>query len=167
MLGGVVFANPLKTLQLVRTCKTKPAQKLPRMDLQLGEFVRSAAADVHAQLGGGLSECVYQAALALALRQRGCGVETEMVVPVSYNCQYIGFVRPDIVVNKQLVIEVKAVQKITESHFSQTRAYLRWLPLPPPSYERIIDSTQRGAVVNFGYEQVEVCPVSVPDRIGN
>ena len=154
--------------QNLATCahrKTKPAQKLPRMDLQLGEFVRSAAADVHAQLGGGLSECVYQAALALALRQRGCGVETEMVVPVTYNCQYIGFIRPDIVVNKELVIEVKAVQKITESHFSQTRAYLRWLPLPPHRAERI-DSTQRGAVVNFGYEQVEVCPVSVPDRIG-
>lgn len=136
------------------------------MDLQLGEFVRSAAADVHAQLGGGLSECVYQAALALALRQRGCGVETEVVVPITYNCQYIGFVRPDIVVNKQLVVEIKAVQKITESHFSQTRAYLRWLPLPPPSYERI-DSMQRGAVVNFGHEQVEVCAVSVPDRTGN
>lgn len=133
------------------------------MDTQLGEFVRAAATDVQAQLGGGLSECVYQSALALALRQRGCLVETEMVVPIVYNAQYVGFVRPDIVVNKQLVIEIKAVLKITESHFSQTRAYLRWLPLPPPSYARI-ESMQRGAVVNFGPEQVEVCPVCVPDK---
>ena len=133
------------------------------MDTKLGEFVRAAAADVHTQLGGGLSECVYQSAFALALRQRGCIVETEVVVPIVYNTTYVGFVRPDIVVNKQVVVEIKAVQKITESHFSQTRAYLRWIPLPPPSYERI-ESMQRGAVVNFGPEQVEVCPVCVPDR---
>lgn len=143
----------------MRNLQTEPTRKI--MDTQLGEFVRDAATDVHAQLGSGLSECVYQSALALALRQRGCIVETEVTVPITYNMQYIGFVRPDIVINKQLVVEIKAVIKITEAHFSQTRAYLRWLPLPPPSYTRI-ESIQRGAVVNFGPERVDVMPVCVP-----
>ena len=133
------------------------------MDTHFGESVRAAAFDVYAHLGGGLSECVYQSALALALRQRGCLVETEMVLPIVYNTQYVGFVRPDLVIDKQFVVEVKAVLKITESHCVQTRAYLRWLPLPPPSYTKI-ESKQLGAVVNFGPEKVEIWPVCIPER---
>lgn len=51
------------------------------MDKTLDQHIVEAANDVYAQSGGGLSECIYQAALAIALRQRGYGIETEVVVP--------------------------------------------------------------------------------------
>ena len=143
------------------------------MDAHLGVLVRESAADVHAELGGGLSECIYQAALALALRQRGCLVEAEVVIPVTYQNTYVGFLRPDLVVNKRLVVEIKAVQKVAESHIAQTRAYMRWLPPPPPppfkhgAYEDRLaadsegrQSLELGAVINFGPERVEVVSVA-------
>lgn len=133
------------------------------MDTRLGLLVCEAAADVHAELGGGLSECVYQAALAIALRQAGFLVETEVVIPITYKTSYVGFLRPDLVVDKNFVIEVKAVQKVVESHIVQTRAYLRWLPAPPPNHPPR-SSVENGAVINFGPERVDVVSVaeSVP-----
>ena len=130
------------------------------MDTRLGLLVREAAAGVHAELGGGLSECVYQAALAIALRQVGFLVETEVVLPITYKSAYVGFLRPDLVIDKRVVVETKAVQKVVESHIVQTRAYLRWLPAPPPNYPPL-PSVELGAVVNFGPERVDVVSVVV------
>ena len=88
------------------------------MDKTLDQHIVEAANDVYAQLGGGLSECIYQAALAIALRQRGYGIETEVVVPILYDNTYVGFVRPDIVINKEVVLELKSVARVVESHLS-------------------------------------------------
>jgi GxxExxY protein len=111
-----------------------------------------AANQVHRALGPGLSEVVYQTALAMDLRQRGCTVETEVVIPIFYQKTYVGFVRADLVVNQCTVIEVKAVTKITEAHLLQLQNYMRWLSLDrmhdPPA-----DGTQ-GAVINFGGKAV-------------
>tara|TARA_B100000902_G_C26883182_1_gene703632 strand:- start:60 stop:476 length:417 start_codon:yes stop_codon:yes gene_type:complete len=127
------------------------------MDTALGGLIAHAAADVHGQLGSGLSECIYQKALAIALRQKGLDVDTEVVVPIVYLGAYVGFVRPDLVINKQVVLELKSVNKIVESHMVQLRAYLRWLPPKPVSYPAV-DSTVLGAVINFGGDAVEVRP---------
>ena len=136
------------------------------MDLHLGVLVRASADDVHAELGGGLSECIYQSALALALRQRGFLVETEVVIPVTYKSAYVGFLRPDLVIDKRVVIEIKAVQKVADSHVAQTRAYLRWLPRAPPSYPPL-ESQELGAVINFGPERVDVVSVEAhPQDLG-
>ena len=129
------------------------------MDTLLGGHIADAAADVHGQLGSGLSECIYQKALAIALRQRGCDVDTEVVVPIVYHSAYVGFVRPDLVVNKQVVLELKSVARIVESHLVQLRAYLRWLPAKPPGYE-LVDSKLLGAVINFGGSEVEIKPTT-------
>ena len=131
------------------------------MDTDLGLIVAEAAAHVYDELGGGLSESIYQNALSIALRARGCAVETEVVVPVFYQDAYVGFVRPDIVVNKQVVLELKAVVKITESHLLQTRGYLRWLPRTP-NWSVGIQSCTRGAVLNFGAEGLEIRHVVNP-----
>ena len=112
------------------------------------EALNAAANAVHHALGPGLSEVVYQTALAVDLRKRGCTVETEVVIPIFYQQTYVGFVRADLVVNQYTVVEVKAVAKITEAHMLQLENYMRWLSLDrmvhPPA-----DGTQ-GAVINFG-----------------
>ena len=122
------------------------------MDVVTVATLDDAANAVHRALGPGLSEVVYQTALAMDLRQRGCMVETEVVIPIFYQKTYVGFVRADLVVNQSTVIEVKAVAKITEAHLLQLQNYMRWLSLDrmhnPPA-----DGTQ-GAVINFGGKAV-------------
>ena len=131
------------------------------MDMHMGLVIREAVADVYSELGPGLGESLYQNALAIALRKRGHLVETEVVIPIPYRGVYVGFMRPDLVVDKELVLELKATTKIADTHVTQTRAYLRWLPPPPPGHERL-KTVMRGAVINFGRDIAEVLPVEVP-----
>ena len=111
--------------------------------------VDKAAQKVLAELGEGLSEAVYQKALAHELRTRGWRVETEVVIPIHYQKAYVGFVRADLVVNECTVVEVKVVGNITKAHMDQLTGYMRWLPTdrvllgPPPE-------GVKGTVINFG-----------------
>ena len=110
------------------------------------EALNAAANAVHHALGPGLSEVVYQTALAIDLRKRGCTVETEVVIPIFYHQTYVGFVRADLVVNQCTVVEVKAVAKITEAHMLQLENYMRWLP----RNRMFQGGGGQGAVINFG-----------------
>ena len=123
------------------------------MDTWLGASIRNAAKEVHMELGGGLSEVIYKNALAIALRARGLVVETEMVVPVSFHGEFVGYVRPDLVVNKQVVLELKAIAKLNAANLLQLRTYLRYFP--PPDNE-LLETDARGAVINFGPLDVDV-----------
>jgi GxxExxY protein len=108
--------------------------------------LNAAANAVHDALGPGLSEVIYQTALAIDLRKRGCVVEVEVVIPIAYQETYVGFVRADLVVNQCTVVEVKAVAKITEAHMLQLENYMRWLP----QNRMFQGGGGQGAVVNFG-----------------
>jgi GxxExxY protein len=108
--------------------------------------LNAAANAVHDALGPGLSEVIYQTALAIDLRKRGCVVEVEVVIPIAYQETYVGFVRADLVVNQCTVVEVKAVAKITEAHMLQLENYMRWLP----RNRMFQGGGGQGAVVNFG-----------------
>ena len=110
------------------------------------ETLDEATNAVHRELGPGLSEVIYQTALAIDLRKRGCVVETEVVIPITYQETYVGFVRADLVVNQCMVVEVKAVAKITEAHMLQLENYMRWLP----RNRMFQGGGGRGAVINFG-----------------
>ena len=110
------------------------------------ETLSAAANAVHRELGPGLSEVIYQTALAIDLRKRGCVVETEVVIPIAYQETYVGFVRADLVVNQCTIVEVKAVAKITEAHMLQLGNYMRWLP----RNRMFQGGGGQGAVVNFG-----------------
>ena len=76
--------------------------------VDLYEEVARAARVVYAALGPGLSEVVYQNALCLELTPP---VERERVLPVFFKCAYVGTVRPDIVLDGRVVIELKAVAR--------------------------------------------------------
>ena len=110
------------------------------------ETLNAAANAVHDALGPGLSEVIYQTALAIDLRKRGCVVEAEVVIPIAYQETYVGFVRADLVVNQCTVVEVKAVAKITEAHMLQLGNYMRRLP----RNRMFQGGGGQGAVVNFG-----------------
>jgi GxxExxY protein len=93
----------------------------------LSKQVLDAAFAVHTELGPGLLESTYVACLKYELEARGLRVQAEVPCPVVYKgnkLAEIGY-RIDLLVEGQLVIEVKAVEVIAAVHRAQLLSYLR------------------------------------------
>jgi GxxExxY protein len=99
-------------------------------DNQLTQAIIGAAIEVHKRLGPGLLESVYRTCLAYELRKRGFTVIEEKPVPVFYDEVELecGF-RADLLVNKQVVVEIKAKTVIHPVDKTQTLSHLRLLRL--------------------------------------
>ena len=92
----------------------------------LTEKIIGAAIEVHRALGPGLLESAYEACLVFELIERGLRVERQKPLPLVYrdvtlDCAY----RMDIVVNNEVIVEVKAVEKLNRVHEAQMISYLR------------------------------------------
>ena len=88
--------------------------------------VVSAAVAVHKWVGSGLLESGYQACMEIELRNRGLHFDRQLVVPIEYAGTRIdvGY-RLDLLVERQLVVELKAVSKLLPIHQAQLLSYLR------------------------------------------
>jgi GxxExxY protein len=88
--------------------------------------IRGAAFKVHASLGPGLLESVYEAALSYELRQKGYDIKNQVGVPMIYeNIKMdVGF-RLDIMVSDLVIVEVKSIEAILDIHYKQLLTYLR------------------------------------------
>ena len=88
--------------------------------------VIDAAMRVHSQLGPGLLESAYQACLEYELRRRGLWVVRQLALPVRYEGIHVdaGY-RIDLLVEDQVVVELKAVEAIHPIHKAQLLSYLR------------------------------------------
>lgn len=93
---------------------------------EISYIIRGAIFKVYNNLGPGLLESVYVAALVFELRQAKLKVLTEVPVPVIYENQKLelGF-RLDILVNDLVIIEVKSIDQIAEVHHKVVLTYLR------------------------------------------
>ncbi|MEM8865253.1 MAG: GxxExxY protein [Planctomycetota bacterium] len=80
---------------------------------------------VHQTLGPGFLERVYHNALLLELENRGLHVETEYEVVVYYEGRTVGSHRLDLVVEQQIIVELKCVESLSKAHYSQLRSYLK------------------------------------------
>jgi GxxExxY protein len=96
----------------------------------LTQAIIGAAIEVHRRLGPGLLESAYRACLAYELRKRGFEVQEERPVPLIYDEVKLdcGF-RADLVVNQQVVVEIKAKSEIHPVDKAQTLSHLRLLGL--------------------------------------
>lgn len=88
--------------------------------------VVDAGFKVHKALGPGLLESAYQKCLVYELISRGLEIEVEKPVPVTYNeinidCGY----RLDIVVENQIILELKAVEELSSLHFAQILTHMK------------------------------------------
>jgi iron complex transport system substrate-binding protein len=102
-------------------------------------IVVDAALQLHRDLGPGLLESVYEAVLAKILEQRGLQIERQKPVPIQYQGVSLdeGF-RLDLLVDGQLIVELKSVENIHPVHPKQLLTYLRLMNLP------------LGFLINFG-----------------
>ena len=95
-------------------------------DYQLTQSVIGRAMKVHSALGPGLLESAYKECLCFELRQAGFFVEKEKPMPLVYSevkldCGY----RVDILVERRLIIEIKAVEAINDVILAQVLTYLK------------------------------------------
>ena len=103
-----------------------------------------AAIDVHRALGPGLLESAYEACLVYELRLRRLKVEAQKPLPVFYkdvmlDCGY----RLDLVVEDQVIIEIKSVSAIAPIHEAQLLSYLK-----------LYGTCARGLLINFNVKRL-------------
>ena len=93
---------------------------------EITSVVLDAAVAVHRRLGPGLLETAYQACLAVELEKRDVKFEREFPVPLVYDGIRVNRAyRLDFLVEDRVVVEVKAVAKLTPIFTSQVLGYLR------------------------------------------
>lgn len=93
---------------------------------ELTEKIIGAAIEVHKVLGPGLLESTYEAALALELGLRGLKYESQKEMPVNYKGFLIevGY-RLDLLVENEVILELKAVEELNPVHEAQLITYLK------------------------------------------
>ena len=102
---------------------TLPAKK--PLDSLTSEII-GAAIEVHRQLGPGLLESTYEACLSYELRLKKLKVECQKPLPVIYkgvllDCGY----RLDMLVEDQVIVEIKSVKEVVPIHEAQLLSYLK------------------------------------------
>lgn len=111
---------------------------------EISKIVVDSAIEVHRTLGGaGLLESVYKESLYWELSARGLFVETELQVPILYKGNKLASpLRLDLLVEKKVIIEAKAVTNYNAIFEAQALTYLRLMDL------------RLALVINFGGKRV-------------
>ena len=117
--------------------------KIDKMDYDLAGRVIGSAMKVHTGLGPGFLESVYQNALAYELRRAGLEFETEIRLKVKYEDIVVGEFDADMLIEKCLLVENKAVLSIAIAHEVQLVNYLTATGL------------DEGLLLNFGAARLE------------
>ncbi|MFH1731375.1 MAG: GxxExxY protein [Planctomycetota bacterium] len=99
-----------------------------------------AAYHVHATLGYGFAEKVYENALAAELSDASLSVEQQRPIEVYYNGRNVGDYLADLVVESKVIVEVKAVSGVDKAHEVQLVNYLKATHI------------EIGLLLNFGHE---------------
>src|SRR5438045_2282624 len=96
----------------------------------VGKAVLDSVFHVHTELGPGLLESVYEAAMSLDLQKRGFKVEQQKAIPVFFDGVKldVGF-RADLIIDSAVLVELKSVEAVTPLFKKITLNYLRLIPL--------------------------------------
>jgi GxxExxY protein len=92
---------------------------------ELSSRVLAAAIDVHKALGPGFLESIYQRAVEVALEHRGIPFRRQAEVCVMFENVAVGLHKLDLIVDSQIILELKAVKAFEDIHFAQLKSYLR------------------------------------------
>lgn len=108
-----------------------------------GSKILKSAFNVHNTLGYGFLEKVYQNALIIELEERGLSVNSEVDIEVNYKGRIVGKYKPDLIVNSNIILELKTEKFVNNVHIAQVLNYLK------------ATDTKVGYLLNFGLEKVE------------
>ena len=114
----------------------------PHADLT--KAVIGAAFEVHREMGSGFLEKVYQTALAYELRRLGLTVEPEAEMPVRYKGGVVGIYYADLVIESNVICEIKAIARWAPEHEAQILHYLK------------ATGIKVGLLLNFGTPRLQI-----------
>ena len=97
---------------------------------EFASVIIGAAIAVHRALGPGHLERVYERALAVELEFRGIQVQTQVAAEVHDRGIMVGESRIDMIVGEWVVVEIKAVERLSTIHIAQALSYLKVTELP-------------------------------------
>jgi len=106
------------------------------------EPIIGCAIEVHRELGPGLLEAPYHAALCLALSAAGLSFEREKSFPALFKGVKVGDYRPGLIVNNDVVVEIKSVERYDPVFLAQMLPYLR------------VTRLDVGLIINFNRPQL-------------
>jgi GxxExxY protein len=110
---------------------------------QLSYEITGCAIAVHKALGPGLLESVYQKCLNYELMKKGHVVVQQLSVPVHYDGLIVDAeLRPDLLVDDMVVVELKAIENTLPVHEAQVLTYMKMLKKP------------QGLLINFFTENI-------------
>jgi GxxExxY protein len=112
--------------------------KIKVMSDTLTEKIIGAAIEVHRVLGPGLLESIYEEALCLELELRGVAFQRQVELDIHYKGRIIKGQRLDLIVEGQIILELKSVAKLPEVATAQVISYLKATGL------------KRALLINFG-----------------
>ena len=127
----------------------KPASKqifqpiAPEVE-KIGKTVLDAAFKVHTTLGPGLLESVYETTMAYEVRKSGLNVATQVSLPIIYDGQNLeSGLRLDMLVERCVIVELKAVETMNPVYEAQIMTYLR------------LSSVRLGFLINFNVKHLK------------
>jgi GxxExxY protein len=92
----------------------------------IGKQIVDAAFQVHTQMGPGLLESVYQSCMQKELSIREIPFDSQYSVPLTYKNEPLGCnLILDLLVEKSIIVELKAVEQILPVHSAQILSYLK------------------------------------------
>ena len=110
--------NELNMNAILKDSKSHPFEGLSRR-------IIGAAIEVHAGLGPGFLETIYEETFKLELTENGLNYECQKEIKIEYLGVKIGTRRLDLVIENQVVVDLKAVKELTEIRFAQLLSYLK------------------------------------------
>ncbi len=116
---------------------------MEKLENKISYDIRGATFLVYNELGPGLLESVYEAALAFELSAMGHKIKTQVPLPVEYkNVKLeLGF-RLDILVDDLVIIEIKSVEELAPVHYKQLLTYLK------------LTDKKLGLLINFNTDEI-------------
>jgi GxxExxY protein len=118
---------------------------MKEMDInELTYQINGAIFEVNRELGAGFLEKVYENALLLELRDRGLDASNQVPIKVKYKGEEVGEYFADIVVENQIMIELKSFDSLNKIHTAQLLNYLK------------ATGFKIGLLVNFKFPKAEI-----------
>ena len=115
-----------------------------KIDDDLTYKIIGCAMKVHSTLGNGFQEVIYQRALAIEMQKADLHFERELEMEIIYYGENIGTRRVDFLVEREIMLELKALVSLEDVHLAQGLNYL------------IAYKLDKGLLVNFGAKSLEI-----------
>ena len=112
------------------------------MSDEITEQILAAAIEVHRVLGPGLLESIYEEALCREFELRNISFRRQISVDIEYKGIVIAGQRLDLLVENEVIVEIKSIAKLPAVAMAQVLSYLRAMQL------------RRGLLINFGQNRL-------------